>query len=230
MLLDHTKTVKSITLPQNRNVVVLAATLSDLPLGKQVNLAPFYNATGVTADGTATPADGGVDGAGYTYSANLLNDLGAGADIAVDSSRFHLGPANTPDVVYAAGQTIPLPDGVYNQLKVLGTGVGGNQAAQTFIVNYVDGSSQAVQQGFSDWFAGPGHANESIAVEMTYRNGSDGAPAGGPLSLYLYTFGLQPLKPIKSITLPNNRDVVLFSITLAPPSLVDLETYLCPLL
>ncbi len=230
LLLDHTKTVKSMTLPQNRNVIVLAATLSDLPLGKQVSLAPFYNATGITADGTSTPSNGGVDGGGYTYSANLLNDLGAGEDITVGSSNFHLGPVNAPNVVYAAGQTIAFPNGFFNQLKILGTGVGGNQATQIFTVNYVDGSSQNVQQGFSDWFAGPGHANESVAVEMSYRNGSDGTPSGGPLSLYLYTFELEPSKPIKSITLPNNRDVVLFSITLAPPTLVDLESYLCPLL
>ncbi len=230
LLLDHAKTVKSMTLPQNRNVVVLAATLSDLSLGTEVNLADFYNATGIATDGTTSPQNGGVDGGGYTYSANVLNDLGAGEEIAVGPSRFHLGAANAPDVVYAAGQTIALPSGLYTELKVLGIGVQGNQASQSFTVNYTDGSSETVQQGFSDWFSGPGNANESVAVELAYRDGSNGAPAGGPLYLYLYTFKLQPFRPIKSITLPSNRNVVLFSMTLAPPSLVDLELYACPVL
>ncbi len=230
LLLDNTRTVKTMTLPQNRDVVVLAATLSDLSLGTEVNLASFYNATGIATDGTTSPATGGVDGGGYTYSANLLNDLGTGEDIAVGPSQFHLGAPNVPNVVYAAGQTIPLPTGVYTQLKVLGTGVEGDQAGQTFTVNYANGTSQTVHQGFSDWYAGPGNQDESAAVIMSYRNDSAGAQSSGPLYLYLYTFPLQPFQPIKSITLPSNRDLVLFSITLAPPSLVDLELYACPVL
>ncbi len=229
LLLDHSRILKSMTLPQNRNVVVLAATVTDLSLGTEVNLAGLYNATGITTDGGAVPPTGGVDGSGYTYSANLLNDVSAGEEIAVGPSRFHLGAADTPNVMYAAGQTIALPAGFYTELKVLGTGVQGDQAGQTFTVNYTDGSSEKVQQGFSDWFAGPGHANESAAVELAYRNGSNGAPSGGPLFLYLYTFQLQPFRPIKSITMPNNRNLVWFAVTLAPPSLVDLEPYLCPL-
>ena len=37
-------------------------------------------------------------------------------------------------------------------------------------------------------------------------------------------------KFVKSITLPNNRDVLFLSITLAPPSIVELESILCPYL
>lgn len=230
LLLDGSKRIKSVTLPQNRNVVVLAATVSDLPLGSQVNLASFYNAAGITKDGTTVPSNGGVDGGGYTYSANLLNDVAAGEEITVGPSKFHLGPSGALNVVYGAGQTIPVPSGFFTALKLLGTGVGGNQANQTFTVNYMDGSSSTFQQSFNDWFAGPGNPNESVAIKMAYRNSSNGTPGGGPLYLYLYTLPLTPTKRVKSIVLPNNKNVVLFSITLASPSIVDLEPYVCPLL
>ncbi|WP_263384450.1 glycoside hydrolase family 76 protein [Granulicella arctica] len=230
LLLDSSKPVKSMTLPLNRNVVVLAATLSELPLGKEVNLSSVYNATGITTDGTSTPSNGGVDGEGYTFSANALNDLGAGEEIVVGPSRFHLAAGNVSDVMYAAGQTVTLPAGVYTELKLLGTGVQGNQADQAFIVHYDDGSSETVHQSFSDWFSVSGNSNESVAVKLAYRNGSNGMAAGGPLNLYLYTFKLSPFKPIKSITLPVNRNVVVFSVTLVPLSAVDLETVICPVL
>jgi hypothetical protein len=221
LLLDSNKHVKSMTLPQNRNVVVLAASLSELSLGKEVNLASPYNATGITTDGMTITANGGVDGGGYAYSANVLNDLGAGEEIAVGPSQFHLAAGDVPDVVYAAGQTISLPFGFYSELKILGTGVQGNQTGQTFIVNYNDGSSDIFNQSFSDWFSAAGNQNESLAIKMSYRNSSNGTPGGGPLNIYLYTLKLPLFKPIKSITLPDNRHVVLFSLTMAPPSPVD---------
>lgn len=231
LLLDSSKTVKSLTLPNNRNVVVLAATLSKLQLGAEVDLTGVYNATGITNDGVTIPANGGVDGGGYAYSANVLNDVGAaGEEIAVGPTEFHLGASDAANVVYGAGQTIPVTPGSFTELKLLGTGVQGNQAGQTITVNYTDGSAAVFQQGFSDWFAGPGNPNESIGVKMAYRNSTDGTPGGGPLYLYLYTLPLDPAKVVKSIALPNNRDVVLFAITLAPASIVDQEPVVCSLL
>ncbi len=222
LLLDSTKQVRSMTLPRNRNVVVLAATLSSLALGAEADLSGVYNLIGITNDGTTIPSNGGADGGGYAFSANVLNDLGAaGEEIAVGPSRFHLAPGNVPNMVYAAGQTISLPSGAYSELKMLGVGVQGNQTAQVFRVQYADGSSNIYKQGFSDWFSPAYNPNESIAVKMAYRNGSNGTPAGGPLNMYLYTLKLSSAKRITSITLPNNRDVILFSITLAPASAVD---------
>ncbi len=218
LLLDRTKQVRSMTLPRNRNVVVLAATMSDVALGEEVDLSGVYNLIGMTTDGRTIPSNGGADGGGYAFSANVLNDLGAaGEEIAVGPSRFHLAAADVPNMVYAAGQTVSLPAGAYAELKMLGVGVQGDQTAQLFLVQYEDGSSNLFKQGFSDWFSPAENPNESIAVKMAYRNGSNGTPGGGPLNMYLYTLKLSPTKRVKSITLPNNRDVLLFSITLATP-------------
>lgn len=226
--LDIHKQVKSVTLPNNRSVIVLAATLSAQDFGTQVNLASAYNVTGIYTDGTAFAASAGLDAGGYAYSANVLGDTAAnGKDVVVGSSSFHLGAANLPDAVSAAGQTIPIPQGTYRYLKLLGTGVGGNQTAQAIQINYTDGSSETIAQDFSDWYALGNYPNESLAIRTAYRDANDGSQGNQAFNIYLYTFKLNPRKTVKSVTLPNNRKVVLLGITLAPPSIFELDRYGC---
>ena len=226
--LDPTKTVRSLTLPTNHSVIVLAATLSTQFFGSEVDLASVYNADGLVTDGTAFPATGGLDGLGSAFSANLLKDTSAsGSDLTVGSSRFHLAPANRQNVVFAAGQTIPLPLGYQRQLKLLGTGVGGNQIAQPITVHYADGTSDTITQSFSDWFSAAGFADETLALRTPYRDASDGSVGNTPFNVYLYTLNLNPRKQVESLTLPTNRNVVLLGITLAPPSLINVEPVLC---
>ena len=228
LTLDPGKTVKTLTLPSNRDVILLSATLSAQDFGREVNLAGAYNATGIYTDGTAFAGNAGVDGVGYAYSANVLGDTApAGTAVVVGTSSFHLAPANLPNVVYAAGQTIPLPPGNYRDLNLLGTGVGGNQLAQTLLVNYVDGTSETLTQSFSDWFSIGGYPHESLAIRAAYRDASDGSVGQQAFNIYSYTLALNPKKAVKSITLPNNRDLVLLGITLTPPSTLNPDPALC---
>ena len=229
--LDTTKTVKSFTLPDNRAVIVLSATLSDLPLGVEANLSKSYNATGIYKDGSTFSADGGLDGGGAAYSANVLNDTTTiGEDVVVGPSKFHFAPANVPNVVYGAGQTISLPGGIFAQLKLLGTGVQGDQLDQPLTIHYTDGTSEKITQSFSDWSALGGYSHESLAVQTPYRDYNDGTQDPQAFNVYLYTYKLDLFKQVKSITLPNNRYVVFLSISLAPPSVVDLEPIVCPII
>lgn len=228
LLLDSNKMVKSFTLPDNRNIVVLAATLSDLPVGVEINLAKSYNATGIYTDGSTFPEDGGLDGGGAAYSANLLNDpTKPGEDLVVGPSKFHLEAANVPNVVYGAGQTVALPYAAFSQLKLLGTGVQGDQIDQPLTFHYTDGTSQTIRQSFSDWSALDGYSNESMAIKTAYRDYNDGSQDQQAFNVYLYTYTLNPSKRLKSITLPNNRDVLVLSITLAQSSVVDQEPLVC---
>ena len=196
-----------------------------------MNLAGAYNATGIYSDGATFAATGGLDAGGTAFSANLLGDVtAAGEELTVGPSRFHLGGNDVPDVVYAAGQTIALPFGVYSQLKLLGTGVEGNQVGQAITVHYSDGSSDTFHQSFSDWSSPAGFSNESLAIKTAYRNSSNGTKGSQSFNVYLYTLPLQPLKLVKSITLPQNRNVVVLSMTLAPPSILDFGSAVCSLL
>jgi hypothetical protein len=225
--LNVSKTVRSLTLPNNRDILLLAASLSDLPAGTEVNLARAYNATGIYTDGSTFPEDGGLDGGGAAYSANLLNDPAAGEGVFVGTSHFHLGGSNTPDAVYGAGQTIQLPVGPYADMKLLATGVQGDELAQPFTIHYTDGSTDALTLSLSDWSALTGYPHESLAIKTAYRDYNDGTQDQQAFNIYLYTLKLRPFKLVRSITLPENRDVLVLSMTLDLPSVVDFEPYVC---
>jgi hypothetical protein len=226
-VLNRNKQVKSVTLPANRNVVILAATLTRQTLGTQVNLASAYNATGIYIDGTIFPADGGIDGDGAAYSANLLGDRSGPSNLVVNTQNFDLGVANVPNAVYGAGQAIPLPKGHFSTLHILGTGVQGSQTGQTVVVTYTDGTKSTFMQSFSDWFSPQQFPRESEAVKMAYRDYNDGSQDDQTFNLYEYTFALDPFKTVQSLELPNNRFVAAVAVTLSLDLQQDLEELRC---
>lgn len=233
LLLNPNKHVKSFSLPKNRAVILLSATgITDpqLPLGTEVDLSKQFNATGIYADGKTFAGDGGVDGGGAAYSANLLGDVAAAEEIVVSSSAFHLGKAGVPDVVYGAGQTIPLPAGEYTHLEMLGTGVQGDQTDQMLTVHYADGTSEQIVQSFSDWSSQSGYSNEALALRTAYRDYNDGTQDTNPFNVYLYSIKLKQGKQAVSVTLPKNRNVVLLSVTLQQKNYVDVLLRECAVL
>ena len=70
--LDTTKTVSSITLPNDANVELLSATLSGAAGTKSVPLGGSFNLAGIVSDGSTFSSTGGLDGGGAALSANLL--------------------------------------------------------------------------------------------------------------------------------------------------------------
>ncbi len=176
--------------------------------GMPVDLTAQFNLNGIYTDGT-TYTTGGLDGVGYSYSANLL-----GTSRVLSNVLFNFGPANQLDAVAAEGQTISLPQGQYMNLMLLGTGIQGNQISQPFIVYYTDGTMTQLTQSLSDWFTPQNYPGESECVAMAYRNFSDGTQDRRTFNLYSYRLRLNPAKVASSITLPNNPHVVLLAATL----------------
>ncbi len=172
-----------------------------------VSLSGSDNIYGISSPGSA-PQGGGLDGSGYAYDSALL-----GSSIVFAGSTFTLGAAGTLDAV--SSKTITLPAGNYLSVNLLATAVGGDQPAQTFTVNYSDGSSQAFTQGMSDWFT-PGYAGETVVATMASRISPSGATSPGPCYLYGYSFAVISTKTVVSITLPSNRNVIVFAIDLIP--------------
>ncbi|MBB5066052.1 S53 family peptidase [Granulicella mallensis] len=219
-LLDNTKHVKSLTLPSDSSVIVLAATLANPYLGTQVNLASAFNATGLYTDGTSFDGSGGIDAGGTAYSANLLGVQSGPASVAINGIKYNLAAANQPNIVFGAGTAITLPAGHFNQLRLLGTGVQGAETDQSVIVTYTDGSrekktlQQTLTQSFSDWFSPGSFPNEYRVFAMPYRDLSDGTQDDRTFNLYQYILPLDAGKAIQSIELPNNRDVITLAITL----------------
>jgi predicted alpha-1,6-mannanase (GH76 family) len=215
LLLDSTKTVKSLTLPSDRNVVLLAATLTDQDFGQPVSLASSFDAIGIYTDGSTFASTGGLDADGTAYSANLLGDTTAPSTLVVNGDQFTLAVADANNVIYGDGTPIPLPAGHFSALHFLGTGVDGGATTQTVTVQYTDGSVSTFTQSFSDWFSPKQFPREAEGIQMAYRDTYEGTEGNGPLNLYEYTFPLNPGKTVRNLTLPSNRHVLAIAITLA---------------
>ncbi len=168
------------------------------------------NVNGIYTDGTSFTT-GGLDNNGYAYSSSQL-----GTSLTWSGSTFTFGAANAADVY--SSETIPLPAGQYSTLKLLATGVNGNQASQTFTVTYTDGTTTTIAQSLSDWFTPQSYAGESTAKTMTYRDTSTGGTSTGSPNLYGYSFAINSAKTVQSLTLPSNRNVVVLAYALVAPT------------
>src|SRR5271167_336241 len=117
----------------------------------------------------------------------------------------------TPDAV--SSTTIPLPAGNYATLNLLGAAAHGSQTNQSFVVTYTDGTTSTITQSLSDWWGPPqNYAGESVVVTMPYLVTPTGATMNEVVYVYGYTFAINSAKTVQSITLPNNRNVMILAI------------------
>jgi hypothetical protein len=205
----------------------------------QVDLSSYYNVSGIYTNGTSFTA--GLDGGGAAYSAQAMIATAPPTSGSITGAApsyptlslpqspntivFNFGPENAPDAVSgctpvssscsvsAAAGPINLPAGEFTVLELVGTGVQGGQTG-TVTVTYSDGSSDTFTQGFSDWFStGPYNIGESIALLLPYRL-SGGSQDNRPFRIYNYSIAINATKTVQSMTLPNNRDIVVLGATL----------------
>jgi len=202
-----TGTSGSITQTLTLTLAVSAA-LGKTGMGLPVDLASEFSLNGIYQDAT-TYSTGGLDGVGYSYSANRLTP-----SRVFNGVLFDFGAADVPDAVGSSGQSISLPAGKFSRLMVLATAVEGNQTSVPLTVHYTDGTSSQFLQSFSDWFTPQKYPREFEAVAMAYRNFDDGTKDQRTFSLYAYAFALNPKKIVLSIGLPDNPKVVVLGATL----------------
>lgn len=176
--------------------------------GTPVDLSSQFNLYGIYTDGS-TYTTGGLDGQGYSYSANLLT-----SSRVMDGVLFNFGPGNEPDAIGSSGQVITLPARQFSGLALLATGIEGNQESESFIVNYTDGTSSRIVQSLSDWYTPQDFHGEYESVAMPYRNFDDGTKDKRTFNLYAYRLPLNAQKTVQSITLPTDADVVVLAATL----------------
>ena len=188
--------------------LAVSAAIATTGTGTQVDLSSEFNLNGIYTDGSKYTT-GGMDGLGYSYSANLLTTARAFNGILPS-----FGPANELDAVASKAQIVTLPAGQFSGLELLATAVQGNQASQTFTVTYTDGTSSKFTQSLSDWFTPQKYPHESEGVAMPYRDFDNGTKDQRTFNLYAYRFVLNKAKTVQSITLPNNANVIVVSATL----------------
>jgi hypothetical protein len=190
--------------------LAVSAAVGTTGSGTQVSLASEFDVNGIYTDGS-TYSTGGLDGTGYSYSANLLT-----ASRVFNGVLFDFGPANEPDAVGCSGQSVPLPQRQFSGLMLLATGVEGNQTSQTFTVTYTDGTSSKFVQSFSDWFTPQKFPGEFEGVAMAYRNYENGTKDKRTFNLYAYRFALNSTKLVQSVSLPTDAHVLVLAATLLP--------------
>lgn len=198
------------------NVAVSAATGTG-GSGTPIDLTSAFNLNGIYVDGTKYSTTGGLDGVGFSYSSNLLTP-----NRILSGVQFTFGTADstsvtTPNAWYGNGTALTLPaaqQAQYTTMQMLATGIEGNQTSQTLTVTYTDNSTTQFTQNFSDWYTPQNYLGEVEAVAMPYRDSSDGSQDNRPFNLYGYSFALNSAKTAKSLTLPNNRDVVVLAVTM----------------
>jgi hypothetical protein len=196
--------------------VSLALTVSNVIRPTVVGMTSALNVYGIFNYG-ASVTYGGLDNDGYAYSAHLLGtSLSA---LGLPFTFYGSGSANA-----FANTTVSLPAGNFATLSLLGTGVNGNQANQTFIVTYSDGTTSKFTQSLSDWGTPSRNAGETVVSTMAYRLTPDHGKQNGPWYLYGYSFVLNSAKIVKSVTLPNTRNVVVLSMVLSPAIAVNITS------
>jgi hypothetical protein len=207
--LDSTKVATSLRLPRNRDVIVLAINETKAPQSSRESISSAFNVYGLATVGHAS-SNGRLDGHGYAYDASLLPSGFTGA-----GQQFTTGPADQPDAV--SNSTIALPAKNRFGITVLAAAVNGSQLNQTFVVTYQDGSTTSFQQSVSDWNKPQNYPNELIARDTGFRITPTGMHQGGSWDVYAYSFQTDPNKQIVSVTLPKNRDVVVFAVNTLTP-------------
>jgi len=175
-----------------------------------VDLSSAYNKSAIHSDGSRFSPQASADGEGFAYSKEAL-----GSAPLWDGVLFNLGPADVPDAV--TGRTVMLPAGKFASIKLLATGVEGRQESQIFTITYADGTASSVTQNFSDWYEPSAFPGESEAIVMPYRL-AEGSRDDRTFYLYGYSFNVDSSKPVRSITLPSNERVLVFAMSLVPPS------------
>lgn len=138
------KTVATIALPKNRDIVVLAVALSPASGGPPpppgdpvpVDLSTAFHVYAIFNDGTPVTNDG-MDTYRYAYSENLL-----GASLTWSGFKCNFGGPCVPSAV--DGAVLALPAGNYSTINFLGAAVQGSHVNQVFVVTYTDGTQIAL--------------------------------------------------------------------------------------
>ncbi|MET7617664.1 GH92 family glycosyl hydrolase [Streptomyces sp. NPDC005408] len=189
-------------------------------VAKPGSLLAAYNNVGASDDaGEHDEAD--YDGGGWSYSRQALTAAGLapGAKGTTQGLGFTwpASPVARPDNASATGRTIDL-SGAPTALSFLGSAVNGNQAA-TATVTYTDGSTGTADLSFTDWTIGGGggtvqYGNETVA-RTAYRNISGGDK--DVVDAYVFAtkaFRAPAGKTIRSVTLPDNQNIHVFTVAL----------------
>ena len=180
-----------------------------------VSLTPYYRVNAFQTDGSLF-STGGFDNNGNAFSANQI-----GSSIVWNGQTYSLGPANLPSAV--SSTTITLPQGNFVKMNLIGAATTNVGSAQAFTITYTDGTSATGSWQMSSWTQSSNYGGETIVSTTPYWNTGSGGRTTGNAYLYGYQIPIDGTKVVQSLTLPNNRNIVIVAMSLttsATPTVV----------
>ncbi|NYF54053.1 beta strand repeat-containing protein, partial [Tunturiibacter gelidoferens] len=202
-------TPASITYGTPLSATQLNAVAEITPNTTSVSLSSYYRVNAFQSNGSLF-STGGFDNIGNAYSSNSV-----GTSITWNGQTYSLGPANLPDAVTST--VIALPQGAFSGLTMIGAATIVGQTSQRFTITYTDGTTVFAAVSLDSWTQTSPftpYPGESIVSTTAFRNTSSGGQTLGTTYLYGYTIPLDNTKTVQSITLPNNRNVVIVAMAL----------------
>jgi hypothetical protein len=216
-----TTTTPTIQWPTPANIVYgtpLSSTQLDAVAMAQAQPTPVIPTDQLLVVSTATDGTGfglaGFDGAGNAYSYNELN-LGTPAtagQVNYQGTTFTLGQPTVPNAISrGAVYTLPLP-GNYSSVYLIGAGVT-NVNGAPFILTYATGRAVTQQINMSAWTRTRGsNGGETVVATTDHANTQGGGSNSGTYRLYGYQIAADPTRTLVSVTVPNNRNVVIMAL------------------
>jgi lysophospholipase L1-like esterase len=163
----------------------------------------------------ARPGAADFDGSGGSLSAQDLTAAGwtPGRALPVQGARltWPRRAAGEPDNVRADGQSVRVR-GRGDALAFLIAGTGGTDTSGTGTVRYADGTRSSYRLTASDWRTGP---LSTKAVALPHIN-TPGGQLPEKARLYVVTVPIARGREVASVSLPRNRDVHVFSLSVRP--------------
>ncbi|WP_371584065.1 SGNH/GDSL hydrolase family protein [Streptomyces sp. NBC_01314] len=185
------------------------------PVPEPVPLERLFDNRAVSDD--ARPAEADFDGSGGSLSATDLTAAGwtPGRALTVQGARltWPRRTAGEPDNVRAAGQSVRVR-GRGDALAFLVAATGGTEATGTGTVRYTSGARSAYRLTAPDWRTGP---LATKAVALPHIN-TPGGQLTEKARLYVVTVPVTRGREVASVTLPRNRDLHVFALSVRPES------------
>ena len=236
------KTLENITLPDNKDLRIVDASLSAYA---PVEIPNEFNTFGISTPPWQVANHQGFDGNGNYYDSYALAGMASPGGAVISrgtppeevtmtwaGAAFALGPTPTSNsqvggsqgpqnVVHAQGQTISMPSGNFASLLMIGAGANGTQADQTIGITFSDGSTANWTQTFTDWCNNgnsfpptPGSVLGESTIQSGTRLNQMGNVTGIECFVYGYDYDIPEGKTLTSVTLPNNSNVGILGMAL----------------
>jgi hypothetical protein len=178
-----------------------------------VSLVPYFNNRGI---GSA-PGQANFDGSGFSYPADQLPPEGQQAILNQIPYQFPSRAPGGNDNIVALGQTIPLPQGNYQQAFLL-VATSWGMINDKIVVHYTNGPSTSGLLNVDDWSIGaPGVKNTTSRYSPTDTQGPS-------VHIYAIQIAMDKTRIASSLTLPmtaqpspNIPSLHVFALTLQLP-------------